>query len=159
MADGRTGNRTVQAEMTYFKSAVGKPTFGSEDNAQTERRVMTVHDASSWSDPATLDREGIALVPFTTAIKDFRDRDAVKKTYGGELAELIRGATGARYAFGFGIGHVRYSPRYPLAPPNSRPAPLAHVDVTPRAAPGIGSGNPFFQSKPEVLKPGQRLVG
>ena len=159
MADGRTSNRTVQAEMTYFKSAVGRPTFGSEDNAEIETRIMTVHDASSWADPATLDREGIALVPFKTAIKDFRDRDDVQTNYGGELAELIRGATGASYAFGFGIGHMRFSPRYSEAPPGGRPAPLAHVDVTPRTAPGIGSGNPFFQSEPEVLRPGQRLVG
>ena len=100
MADGRTRNRTVQAEMTYFKSAVGRPTFGSEDNAQTERRIMTVHDASSWADPATLDREGIALVRFKTAIKDFRDRDDVNKNYGSELAELIRSVTGPPSPFG-----------------------------------------------------------
>ena len=52
MADGRTTSaRTVQAEMTYFKSSIGKPSFGAQNNAATEKRIMTVHDASSWADP------------------------------------------------------------------------------------------------------------
>ena len=159
MADGRTSNRTVQAEIRYFKSSVGKPTFGSQNNAETEQRLMTVHDASSWAEPAMLDREGIALFPFKTRIKDFTDRGEVKRNYGVELAELICAATGAKRGFGYGVGHVRYSPRCSQAAPSfSRPAPLAHVDVTPITAPGIGF-NPFYSSEPEVLKPGERIIG
>ena len=158
MADGGAGGRTIQAEVTYLKSAVGKPSFGAVNNAETEKRIMTIHDASSWADPPTLDREGIALVPFTSAVKDFHDRDEVKRVYGGELTELIRSATGAQHAFGFGIAHPRYSGRYSEAPPGGRPAPLAHVDVTMETAPGIGR-NRAYSCPPEVLKPGQRLVG
>jgi len=158
MADGSAG-RTVQAEITYFESAAGKPSFGAINNAETEKRVMTVHDASSWSVPPTLEREGIALVPFTSMVKDFTDRDEVERIYGTELAELMRRVTGAKRAFGFGMGFVRYSQRYSEAPPGGRPAPLAHVDVTLHTAPGIGTGNAFYRTPPEVLKPGQRLVG
>ena len=165
MADGDNaatskGARTVQAEILYFKSSVGKPSFGSTNNAETEKHVMTVHDASSWAAPPTLEREGIALAPFTSAIKDFRDRDEVKTKYPDELAALMRRVTGASYAFGFGIGHLRYSQRRSEAAPiGGRPASLAHVDVTARTAPGIGPANIFYKSEPEVLKPGQRLVG
>lgn len=160
MADGSAGARTIQAEMLYFKTAVGKPSFGAINNGENETRLMTVHDASSWSDPPTLDREGIALINYPSVIKDFSDRDAVKSKYGDELAELMRSVTGAKYAFGFGIGHMRFSKRRPEdAPSGGRPASLAHVDVTPRSAPGIGAHNAFYRSPPEVLKPGQRLVG
>ncbi|HXZ69130.1 MAG TPA: CmcJ/NvfI family oxidoreductase [Alphaproteobacteria bacterium] len=158
MAQGDRAGRTVEAEITYFKSSFGKPSFGAVNNAETEKRLMTIHDASSWRDPPTLEREGIALVPFKSAVKDFRNPEEVKKIYGGELAELIKTATGARYAFGFGIAFPRYSQRYAEAPPGGRPAPLAHVDVTPLTAPGIGR-NRAYSCEPEVLKPGQQLAG
>jgi len=159
MADGADG-RTVQAEITYFKSSTGKASFGAINNAVTEKRLMTIYDASSWADPPTLDREGIALVRFKSGIKDFRDRNEVQNRYGEELAALMRHATGAKYAFGFGIAHMRLSQRRSeAAPMGGRPAPLAHVDVTLRTAPGIGPHNAFYRSPPEVLKPGQRLVG
>jgi len=158
MADGDANGRTVEAEITYFKSSFGKPSFGAINNAETEKRIMMIHDASSWRRPPTLEREGIALVPFKSAVKDFNDRDEVQRLYGGELAELIKSVTGASYGFGFGIAFPRYSQRYSEAPPGGRPAPLAHVDVTPLTAPGIGR-NRAYTCEPETLKPGQRLVG
>jgi hypothetical protein len=165
MADGetRTGERTVRAEINYFKSSLGKPAFGaprgSANSWETEKRLMTIHDASSWADPPRLDREGITLYPFKTAVTDFRDRDQLRTTYVGELEELMRQATGATYAVGFAGANMRFSQRRPEEVGGlSRPAPLAHVDVTARTAPGIGH-NPIFPKEPEVLKPGQRLVG
>lgn len=163
MADG-AGGRTVQSEMVYFKEANGgKPHFGAPPGEPgswtTEKRAMTFHDASSWADPPTLEREGIMLAPFTTKVTDFRDREQLKDIYVAELEELMRRVTGARYAVAFPGANVRYSQRRSdQAGSLQRPAPLAHVDVTMNTAPGIGH-NPIFPKEPEVLKPGQRLVG
>ncbi len=166
MADGPAGERTVQADMNYLKDVPfgGKPYFGAPPGSPgswtTEKRVMTFHDASSWADPPTLEREGLMLAPFTTKVTDFRDRAQLKDIYAGELVELMRRVTGAKYAFAFSGANVRYSPRRTdQAGSLQRPAPLAHVDCSLHSAPGIGRGNPIFKSEPEVLKPGQRLVG
>lgn len=165
MADGQsTGARTVQSEMNYFKESLGgKPAFGapqgSANSWTTEKRIMTFHDASSWADPPTLEREGIMLAPFTTKVTDFRDREQLKDIYVGELETLMRRVTGAKHAVAFPNANVRYSPRRSEeAGGLQRPAGLAHVDVTMATAPGIGR-NPIFEGEPEVLKPGQRLVG
>jgi hypothetical protein len=156
--------RSVEGFINYFGSAPEKPTFHaqdlSRDNWQPDRRKILFHDARMFRDAPTLEREGIALVPHKTAVKDFRDREEVAGLYGDDLADLIRRVTGAKYAVGFGIAHMRFSPRRPeyKRSANTHPAHLPHIDVTPKTAPGL-SPNTFFTEKVETLKPGQRLVG
>jgi hypothetical protein len=165
MADdaGRIGP-TVQASVSYFGDAPEKPTFHAQDhgrdNWRPDVRTVTFHDARAWSTPPSLAREGFALVPHRTAVRDFSDRDEVRASYGLELAELIRGLTGAKKVFGFPFGHMRFSkrsPRYKTGA-NSQPAHFPHVDCTPRTAHGIVD-SPFFNIQKEVLKPGEVLVG
>ena len=99
------------------------------------------------------------LAPFSTRVTDFRDFEQLKNIYVGELEALMRRVTGAKYAVALPNANVRYSARRTdQAGSLQRPAPLAHVDVTMKTAPGIGN-NPIFKCSPEVLKQGQRLVG
>ncbi len=162
--DGGTG-RTVNATISYFGEAPPeKPTFHAQDhrrdNWRPDLRSVTFHDARGLADQPTLGREGIQLVQHRTSIRDFADRDEVRRTYGGELAELIRQVTGAKRVFGFPVGHMRFSPRSDryMTGSNSQPAHFVHVDCTPKTAHGIVP-SPFFGVEAEDLKPGEILVG
>lgn len=162
VADAST--RTVEGVVHYLGYAPAKPTFHAQDhgrdNWQPDTHKVVFHDARYWRNPPTLAREGIALVPHKTAIKDFRDREETARLYGRELEELIRHVTGAKHAVGFGMAHMRFSARRPEHNTgiNSLPAGFPHVDVTRRTAPGLAP-NTFFSTEAEILKPGQRLVG
>ncbi len=163
-ADGAQLGRTVQETIGYFGSAPEKPTFHANDhgldNWRPDPHPVTFHDARTWSKPPTLQREGFMIADHRTAVRDFADREEVRRTYGGELAELIRGLTGARKVFGFPIGHMRFSPRsdrYKTGH-NSQPAHFPHVDCTMKTAHGLVD-SAFFGITKEELKPGEVLVG
>jgi hypothetical protein len=163
-ADDVQLGRTVEGVISYFGGAPEKPTFHAQDHRRDNWRPdphrVAFHDARSWARPPSLDREGFALVPHRTAIKDFSDRDEVRARYGLELAELIRELTGARKVVGFPFGHMRFSARSPdyKTGANSQPAHFPHVDCTPRTAHGIVESKVFNIAR-EELKPGERLVG
>ena len=163
-ADGAQMGRTVEGVIRYFGDAPAKPTFHAQDhdrdNWRPDTHPVTFHDARSWTTPPSLGREGFALVPHRTAIKDFGDREAVRAGYPSELAELIRGLTGAKRVVGFPFGHMRFSKRSPRCKTgaNSQPASFPHVDCTPRTAHGLVESKIFGIAK-EELKPGEHLVG
>ena len=163
-ADGAQVRRTVEGQIGYFGDAPAKPTFHAQDHGRDNWRPdphpVVFHDARSWATAPSLEREGFALVPHRTAIKDFADREAVRANYGQELADLIREVTGARKVVGFPFGHMRFSrrsARYKTGS-NSQPAHFPHVDCTPRTAHGLVESRVFGIAK-ETLKPGERLVG
>lgn len=162
--DASQTGRTVEASISYFRDAPAKPTFHAQDhrrdNWRPDLRIVTFHDARSWAAPPSLFREGVMLASHPTAIGDFADREAVRRRYGHELAELIRAVTGAKRAFGFPFGHMRFSPRsrHYMTGSNSQPAHFAHVDCTPRTAHGLVP-SPFFGLPAEPLAPGECLVG
>ena len=54
-----------------------------------------IHDARQLDPPASLDRQGFALVPQETAIEDFYQLDAIRDAYEAELEALLRRETGA----------------------------------------------------------------
>jgi len=156
--------RTVEAAISYFGAAPEKPTFHAQDhrrdNWRPDVRTVTFHDARSWRSPPTLEREGVCIAPFPTAIRDFEDREEVRRLYGKEIEALILKVTGAKRVFGFPTGHLRFSPRsgrYRTGQ-NSQPAHFPHVDCTPRTAHGLVA-SPFFNIPKEELKPNERLVG
>jgi hypothetical protein len=80
----------------------------SAKHAEANRRtgefrdtVVAIADARTLTPPPTLDREGFALVPHRTAIKDFYDNDAVEGPYYAEVTALLKKATGATDVFIF----------------------------------------------------------
>ena len=91
-------------------------------------------------------------------MRDFGDRDEVRRTYARELEELIREVPGAGKVVGFPLANMRFSPRHRgyMDGANSQPAHFPHVDVTPRTSHGLV--DTFFGPK-EALEPGQVLVG
>ncbi len=162
--DPAPSGRTVEASISYFGGAPEKPRFHAQDhrrdNWRQDVQAVTFHDARTWAEPPTLEREGVMLAPHKTAIRDFADRSEVRARYGQELAELIRSVTGAKRVVGFPGGHMRFSPRSPryMTGSNSQPAYFPHVDCTPRTAHGLVPSR-FFGIEAEDLKPGERLVG
>lgn len=156
--------RTVEASISYFGSASEKPTFHAQDhrrdNWAADKQTVTFHDARTWATAPTLEREGVCITPFPTAVTDFEDREEVRRLYGGEIEALIKNLTGARKVFGFPVGHMRFSPRserYKTGA-NTQPAHFPHVDCSPNTAHGLVA-NSYFGIPKEELKPGERLVG
>jgi hypothetical protein len=163
-ADADQTGRTVEATISYFADAPEKPTFHAQDhrrdNWRPDVRSVTFHDARTWKRPPTLAREGVALVRHKTAIKDFEDREELRRVYGEELAEVIKRATGAKRSVGFPGGHMRFSPRSPRykTGANTQPAHFPHVDCTPKTSHGLIERS-FFGAGKEPLAPGEVLVG
>jgi hypothetical protein len=163
-ADGTGSGRTVDATINYFGDAPEKPTFHAQDhrrdNWRQDVRKVTFHDARSWTTPPSLTREGIMLAPHKTSIRDFADRDEVRRTYPRELEELIASVTGAKRVVGFQAAHMRFSPRSNryMTGSNSQPASFPHVDVTPKTSHGLVPSR-VFNIPAEELAPGEILVG
>jgi hypothetical protein len=154
----------VRASISYFGGAPAKPRFHAQDHGRDnwiqDVREVVFHDARAWSEPPSLEREGVMIAPHQTRVRDFSDREEVRRLYGQELGELIKAVTGAKRVVGFGVGHLRFSPgtdRY-MTGSNSQPAYFPHIDVTPKTAPGL-TANSFFGATAETLEPGERLVG
>jgi hypothetical protein len=164
LAESRNQGRTVEAVIHYFRDAPEKPTFHAKDhrrdNWRPDIQPVTFHDARSWETPPSLEREGVMIAPHRTAIRDFGDREEVRRFYAQELEELIREVTGARRVVGFPFANMRFSPRSNryMSGANSQPAYFPHVDCTPATAHGLVD-SPFFGIPKAELEPGQRLVG
>ena len=108
--------RTVEGSISYFGDAPGKPTFHAKDHRRDNWRPdiwsVTFHDARGRAEPPSLRREGVAIAPHSTKVRDFGDRDEVRRTYARELEELIREVTGAGKVVGFPSANMRFSPRH-----------------------------------------------
>jgi hypothetical protein len=159
-----TTDQVVEATISYFGGAPEKPRFHAKDhrrdNWRQDVRPVEFHDARGWAKPPSLQVEGLTIADHKTRIRDFEDRDEVRRSYGHELAELVQHVTGAKRVFGFPFGNVRFSPRSNRFGDgaNSQPAYFPHVDCTPRTAHGLVASR-FFGLEAEVLEPGERLVG
>ena len=74
--EGQSG-RTVQGSVSYFGSAPEKPTFHAQDhrrdNWRADQQTMTFHDARTWSRPPTLEREGVCVAAFPTAMANKKE--------------------------------------------------------------------------------------
>lgn len=60
-----------------------------------ERRTVPIVDARRGAEAPQLDREGFALVPHATAVRDFLDPDELGRVYYPEVIALVRRLTGA----------------------------------------------------------------
>jgi len=86
-----------------------------------------IRNARLAPEPFTLDTHGFCLAKHQSAIRDFRDSDAVKRLYPGEVAEVAKALTGADFVVPMGA-QLRTSGTTgkKLQPP----AAEAHVDFT-----------------------------
>ena len=75
---------------------IARPGEGETDRSGTfSAEEMPVADIRGLPEEATLDRQGFALVPHDTAVKDFYDEDEVRAVYFPEIERLIKETTGA----------------------------------------------------------------
>ena len=66
--------------------------------ADFEERAVSIHDARQLEPPASLDREGFALLRHATRVGDFYDLEPDRSLYESELSELVLAATGGASA-------------------------------------------------------------
>ncbi|MEE8515057.1 MAG: CmcJ/NvfI family oxidoreductase [Alphaproteobacteria bacterium] len=94
---------SVEAPLTYLVNADVMPvtyaTAAGADRIESEGNYAdhncTIRDARPIAGNLTLDREGFALVPHATKVKDFYDLDETDRIYIPELEELVKAHSGA----------------------------------------------------------------
>lgn len=94
----------IEAALSFLVPSLEKPRVRVPfDQAEGIERTGTYHavpvvirDARSLPEPPTLDREGFALVPHSSAVADFFDLPVVERVYHPEVRELLERATGAK---------------------------------------------------------------
>jgi hypothetical protein len=109
----------------------------ARDNLKIDARPMRIEDLRG--DNASLDAEGFTLRPHKSAVKNFRDDEAVRRIYAGEIEKLILQVTGATQVLVSPGGVLRFSEKSPEfgTRVNTRPARFVHVDYTGNSAPGL----------------------
>lgn len=100
-----------------------------KDRVPIDLQPMPVRDAREID--ATIDVQGFQLVRHQSAITDWTDRAALEAIHKCEVAELIKGLTGADEVQVTAPGILRYSEKSGKAgsSDNSHPARFAHVDI------------------------------
>lgn len=90
---------SLRATLNYLAPMSEPPVFCGPDspvtNLKYDCRTVEIRNARTLPAPASLEREGFALVEHSSTVHDFRDRDELDGRYGRELAELIERLTGA----------------------------------------------------------------
>jgi len=94
---------SIKALLTFMVPSSEKPqVLMSSNHAEANKRTgefsavpLSVADARALPSPPTLDREGFALVPHETRVRDFYDAGAISEAYYPEVVDLLRRVTGA----------------------------------------------------------------
>ena len=129
---------SVESSVNYLDDMDELPIFYSEkirdNNLKLSTHRIEVRDVRAVNNSLSLDREGFRLVPHPTAMRDFRDTEAVQRVYRPEVEELISTITGARKVLATGAV-LRWSERSAESGSliNSRPARFVHVDYSRRS--------------------------
>lgn len=103
VATGTTTVDHVDAPLNYFVPTGERPySYQYEPppgvplrNGQYAPRIMSVQDGRPLRDTFSLDRNGFELLTQPSAFADFRDNDAIRARYYGEVEQLVRQVTGA----------------------------------------------------------------
>ncbi len=138
-----TGGSTAQlqwpleAEINYAGAIQGRARFDVADMSRTnlvlESRPMTVADARTQAEPPSLDREGFALVPHSSAVCHAEDMAEIDRVYHQEVAALIRDVTGADVVAPQRSGLLIRRGERAKKPTWARPARFAHLDYSPKS--------------------------
>jgi len=156
----------VDAELYYLAPMAGRPRNYTYEppagvprsNTVGEAHTLPVHDVRPVASEVSLDREGLAVLPHESAVRDFWDDDEVRRIYYPESADAIAKATGAARVFIF--DHTRRrrvggaNDRTPGVP--RQPATRVHVDHTAKSGPQ--RVRDFFPEEAEELLRGRVQV-
>ena len=133
----------AKAVIRYLVPGVERPIYiasqGGADaalkiGAQFEDRELVIRDARRLSPPASLDRQGFALLPHATLVEDFYALDIVREAYEAEIIALVLAASGAHEAMVF--DHTLRSDSRDIRGQRStrEPASVIHNDYTDASA-------------------------
>ena len=134
---------SVEATLNYLAPMAERPAYYLYEpppgtpwrNTKGDRHQLAIRDARDLAPAPSLDVEGFALVPFTTAVDDFSDAQAVRKRYYREVERLVARVTGAArvVAFDHNLRSATVAGRQ--ADGLQGPVRYAHNDYTERSAP------------------------
>lgn len=122
----------IEAQINYAARTPFRQRYYANDHSRDtvviDGHPMRIGDGRSAA--TSLDREGFRLVPHVSAVESFEDRAAVEAIHRGEIAELLRGETGADAVVVTAPGILRFSESSGRAGSldNSMPARFVHVD-------------------------------
>jgi hypothetical protein len=122
--------------VNYLQPMAELPVFYSErhqdNNLKLASHQIHVTNARFVDPQPSLDGLGFMLTGHVSAVTDFTDAQCVRRVYRGEIAELIRGETGAPLVVATAAGVVRWSEQRGDTSGfvNSRPGRFVHVDYS-----------------------------
>jgi len=123
---------TVPARINYTGQMNEKPRYHAMDPTRDvhvlDPRTVQIHEAQR--DRARLEHEGFQLVPHSSAVRNFLDKEELREVYFPEVCKLIVEVTGARAAAVAAVPFVRFGERSSMSGQlhNSRPARFVHID-------------------------------
>ena len=133
----------VTASLRYLVPGVARPVYiasrGGADaalkiGAEFEDREFSIHDARQLKQPADLDRQGFALCPQDTRVKNFYALEACRQVYEAEITELVLSVTGGARALVFDHTLRSDSPDVRGVHTSREPASVIHNDYTDASA-------------------------
>jgi hypothetical protein len=156
--DNRSGRR-VTGDLGFSVDMDVRPKFHANDTSldvlNIVPRSVPIEDARLWSTPPSLDVQGFSLYPHKSEVRDFSDQAQVAQIHPTEIQNLLLRVSGADHVIVAGGGILRFSERSKDsgALNNSRPARLAHIDVSDTTATAF-----YARSKPEGARPVKRAA-
>lgn len=147
--------RLVEGVMNYTGEMSVRPRFYANDHSRDvlvlDPRRVQIEDARSSGSAPTLAREGIAIVPHSSCIGDFRDAAEVAARHPAEIEQLVLELSGADAVSVTGAGVLRFGERSPDSGRlnNSRPARFIHIDTSNATASAFAErGRPKGNARP-----------
>ncbi|MCC7461392.1 MAG: hypothetical protein IT480_02900 [Gammaproteobacteria bacterium] len=122
--------------MNFLGPMTQRPRYHANDTSldvlNLEAHRVEIDDARARSVPPSLEREGFAIVPHASAVRDFRDAQGVARSYVPEIRELLLQLSSADDVLVTGAGVLRFAESSPDSGRlnNSRPARFVHIDVS-----------------------------
>ncbi len=135
------GGRTVRAPINYLEDDARDSVWYAQDSWRSHMplrmETMTIEDARPIRSRFSLDREGVFLADAPTAVLDFRDREAVERTYVAELEEAVKAVSGAHRVAVSKTWVHRHSDRSKRfgEEGTTYPARYAHIDYSDESGP------------------------
>jgi len=126
----------VKGEVNYIGPMDERPRYYANDHSRDvlnlEPHVVPITDVRNAQTPPTLWREGFALVPHVSMVRDFRNQEEVTRLHPDEIRGLLQRLTGADEVVVTGPGVLRFAERSADSGKldNSRPARFVHIDIS-----------------------------
>ncbi|MGH8221071.1 MAG: CmcJ/NvfI family oxidoreductase [Steroidobacteraceae bacterium] len=135
--------RFVEGVVNYAGEMSARPRYHANDTSRDvlvlDPRHVQIEDARSRDVAPTLAREGIAIVPHSSRIGDFREAGELAAHHPAEIEQLILELSGADAVSVTGTGVLRFGEKSPDSGRlnNSRPARFIHIDCSNTTAAGF----------------------